>query len=189
MISRVISSSRPGPHGWVWRARYTHGSVKSGRFEVHGLDPDAEVPVYFLDPNHQARCDGRSLGQVGGRRTGHRPAPALRHGQGAARSTPAASRSRVSGSDLISMVVTPGPTLSERTGGSASDWLTMATLAGIDPINYADGPVSDAQGRIAFPALIPGATYRLTTATVRRELRSARNSPSSPARRSTWAIS
>ena len=36
-------------------------------------------------------------------------------------------------------------------------------MAGIDPINYADGLVSDALGRIAFPALIPGATYRLST--------------------------
>ncbi len=34
-------------------------------------------------------------------------------------------------------------------------------LAGIDPINYGNGPVSDAQGQIAFPALVPGATYRV----------------------------
>jgi hypothetical protein len=31
----------------------------------------------------------------------------------------------------------------------------------IDPINYADGPVSDSQGRVVFPALIPGATYQI----------------------------
>jgi hypothetical protein len=35
-------------------------------------------------------------------------------------------------------------------------------LAVIDTINYADGPVSDALGRIDFPALIPGAPYRLS---------------------------
>ncbi len=31
----------------------------------------------------------------------------------------------------------------------------------IDSINYRKEPVSDAQGRIVFPALIPGVTYRL----------------------------
>ena len=27
--------------------------MKSGRFEIHGLDPGVEVPVYFLDPHHK----------------------------------------------------------------------------------------------------------------------------------------
>ena len=29
------------------------GDVRDGRFELHGLDPDAEVPVYFLDSRHE----------------------------------------------------------------------------------------------------------------------------------------
>ena len=33
-------------------------------------------------------------------------------------------------------------------------------MSGIDSVNYADGPMSDASGKIAFPALVPGATYR-----------------------------
>jgi hypothetical protein len=37
-----------------------------------------------------------------------------------------------------------------------------ASLRAIDSINYADGPMSDALGRIAFPALIPEAPYHLS---------------------------
>ena len=51
----MVSLACPFPSGsaWLlWRARY-HGRVKSGRFEVHGLDPGVEVPVYFLDPHHK----------------------------------------------------------------------------------------------------------------------------------------
>ena len=69
MISRVCLPASTS--AWLsWRAHY-HGSVNGGRFEIHGLDPDAAVPVYFLDPHHQARRNSRFHGQVGGGRTGH----------------------------------------------------------------------------------------------------------------------
>jgi hypothetical protein len=32
-----------------WTGRY-HGIVRDGHFDLHGLDSDTEVPVYFLDP-------------------------------------------------------------------------------------------------------------------------------------------
>ena len=38
-----------------------------------------------------------------------------------------------------------------------------ASLASIDSINDADGPVSDTLGRITFSALIPGAPYHFST--------------------------
>jgi len=34
-------------------------------------------------------------------------------------------------------------------------------LSSIDPIHYGDRPVSDALGRLLFPVLIAGATYRI----------------------------
>ena len=41
-----------------------YGTVRNGRFQVHGLDPDIEVPVYFLEPKHElgatAHLSGKS---------------------------------------------------------------------------------------------------------------------------------
>ena len=46
MLSRIILNSSSFDIG----LGTDHGRVHDGRFALHGLDPDAEVPVYFLDP-------------------------------------------------------------------------------------------------------------------------------------------
>jgi RNA polymerase sigma factor (sigma-70 family) len=150
MISRLCLL--PSTSAWLsWRASY-HGSVKSGRFEVHGLDPDAEVPVYFLDPTHKLgatadfSCKSAASGSVTVRL---QPCGAAKARIVDASGKPIAG---YRGSRLISMVVAP-PYLFRH---------QEATLATVDSINYADGPVSDALGWITFPALIPGAPYRLS---------------------------
>jgi hypothetical protein len=150
MISRLCLF--PSTSAWLsWRASY-HGSVKSGRFEVHGLDPDGEVPVYFLDPTHKlgATADFSGKSAAGGSVTVRlQPCGAATLRLVDASGKPVAGHR---GSHLISMVVTP-PYLFRH---------QEATMAVIDPTNYADGPVSDALGRIALPALIPEAPYHLS---------------------------
>jgi hypothetical protein len=66
---------------------------------------------------------------------------------------------------MTSMVVTPGayPTNKARKDGVLL--ADQGRLRAVDPINYRKDPVSDAQGRITFPALIPGATYRIVDRT------------------------
>ena len=110
MISRVFLA--PSPSAWLfWRAQH-HGSVKSGRFEVHGLDPDAEVPVYFLDPHHKlgATADFSGKSAAGGPVT-VRLQPC---GTAKARLVDASGKpiAGYRGSGLISMVVTPALPLS-----------------------------------------------------------------------------
>ena len=81
MISRVMLG--PGGIRKGWRGDQ-HGNARNGRFEIHGLDPDAAVPVYFLEPNRKLGATAYFSGQVGIRRPGDRPARAVCRGQGKA---------------------------------------------------------------------------------------------------------
>jgi protocatechuate 3,4-dioxygenase beta subunit len=158
MISRMFLPV--SPTAWLrWSGRY-HGSVKSGQFEVHGLDPDAEVPVYFLDPHHQLGATANLSGKSPAR--GPVTIRLQPCGTAKARLVDASGKPLAGyrGSSLIAMVVTPGPYPVGQQENETRLTADVATLAGVDSINYADGPISDALGRIAFPALIPGATYR-----------------------------
>ena len=168
IFSRIILDPRPG-RARSWNGRH-HGKVHDGRFEVHGLDPDAEVPVYFLDPKQQAGRRRQPLGQVGGRRAGHRPARALRRRQGEGRR----SRRQAGRRDVYlvtdrhawsSPPVRPAvprkarrPPL--RRGGD---------LTSVDPVNYEKELVCDAEGRHHASRLDPGATYRFIDYTAGRE--------------------
>jgi hypothetical protein len=158
MISRVFL--KPLSSAWLfWLGRH-HGSVKSGRFEVHGLDPDAEVPIYFLDPHHKLGATVNFSGKSAA--AGPVTVRLQPCGTAKARLIDASGKpiSAYRGPGLISMVVTPGPSVSRQLENEARLAADGAPLVGIDSINYADGPVSDALGRIVFPALVPGATYR-----------------------------
>jgi hypothetical protein len=153
MISRVCLF--PSAAAWLsWRAHH-HGSVRSGRFELHGLDPNTETPVYFLDPVHKLGAAASFSGKpapAGSATVRLQPCGTARARLVDTGGKPIAGYGGSRGSRLVSMVVT-APHLFRH---------QESTLAVIDNINYGDGPVSDAQGRIAFPALIPGAPYRIS---------------------------
>ena len=145
MISRVILRPSAGFYLY-WSARH-YGSVTSGRFKIHGLDPDAKVPVYFLDPHHRLGATVNLSGKSAV------PGPLTVQlgpcGTAKARLVDATGKpiAGYRASALIMMVVSPGVFRAADT----------AAIYGIDPINYAQSPVSDAQGRVTFPALVPGA--------------------------------
>jgi RNA polymerase sigma factor (sigma-70 family) len=161
VISRVIL--QPTWIAWFsWRSYY-HGAVRDGHFTVHGLADDTEVPVYFLDTQHglgaTARLTGRSgangpltvrLEPLGSARArlvdpAGRPVPHSRYGAASA-----------------TLVVTPGPSRDSQDKGDqdrlAADEDILPRIA---PIHYKKGPVSDDQGWLTIPGLIPGATYRI----------------------------
>jgi len=170
MFSRIILDPSLG----VWRGwtGNQHATVRNGRFEVHGLDPDTDTPVYFLEPK-------RKLGtavNLSGKSAASGPITVRLEPCGAAKARlvdpggkPVMARS-ITGTVIIrvTMVVTPGP-LSSRAGDKPA--LLVAdddSLERVDPSNYASEPVSDASGRITLPVLIPGATYRFIDYTTAR---------------------
>jgi hypothetical protein len=156
MISRLFLPPSPGPYRF-WR--FNHGGrVRDGRFEVHGLDPDAEVPIHFFEPKGGLGATTMFSGKSGA----DGPLTVRLEPCGSARARlvdrdgkPVAG---FPGRRLLSIVVTPGAPLPRRdlSGPPAAD---EAAFAAIDPTHYENGPVSDADGRIVLPALIPGATY------------------------------
>jgi hypothetical protein len=161
---RVYSRAVLGPTAasadrmW-WPA--TFEVARRGDFEVHGLDPDTEIPVHFLQPESKLGATARISGKMAAQ------------GPVTVRLEPCGTAmARLVGPDgqpvtgqprglSVTMAITPGPPTGAaplRTGGLAAD---EAALSRIDPVNHANPLVADVQGRITLPALIPGATYRI----------------------------
>ena len=92
IISRIILESETRAGGGAGTAAIM-ATCASGRFEIHGLDPETEIPVYFLDPKRKlggvVNLSGKSAAR---RRSPSGSSPAAPPGRGW--SIPTASRSR-----------------------------------------------------------------------------------------------
>ncbi len=168
-FSRVIL--QPTWISWLfWTAFYRGDPVRDGSFAVHGLPDDAEVPVYFLDAKHNlggiAMLSGRSAAD-GAVTVRLQPCGAARARLVDPAGKPVSGSRDDYGSHMTVMVVTPGPILGSQ---DPADKDRLAAdqdfVARCDPIHYPKGLVSDAQGQLDLPALIPGATYRIYDATI-----------------------
>jgi hypothetical protein len=166
MISR-IHLDRRFPAFRPWSGDY-HGTARNGQFELHGLDPDSELPVSFLEPKRKL---GATVG-FSGKSAGAEPI--------VVKLEPCATATaRLVGPDgkplssftpraPILMVVTPGEFSAIKAQKDGTLLADQGILSDIDPINYQKDPVSAADGRIVFPALSPGATYRIIDRTAGR---------------------
>ncbi len=148
---------------WFAEAR---GSVHDGRFALHGLDPEATVPVYFLDP-HGKRG---TTTHVSGKSSEKGPVTVRLETCGAAKVRLVDSMGRpVTHFRLraysIVMVVTPGAAFAPAKRNPEQLFADEDILSRIDPVNFGKPIESDAEGRIMLPVLIPGATYRFVDRT------------------------
>ncbi len=165
--AQVLSRLLPQPQSMPWRIYWGgyHGDVRDGRCELHGLAPDVEVPVFFFEPKSKLGATAFfSVKAAAGSPIAVRLEPC---GTAIGRLVDPMGKPLVGRRDpyLISMVVTPGPDRFNRAAAEQGQLSADADyLSRIDPADYAD-LVSDGQGRITFPALIPGATYRVVDRT------------------------
>jgi hypothetical protein len=159
VFSRVLCLPQPVPWRYFW-GDY-HGDVRNGRCELHGLAPNVEVPVYFLDSKQQLGATIQfsvKAGESGPIKVRLEPC-----GKATARLVDPKGKPLVAYRDpyMIKMVVTPGgdrsaPAMPDNNQLSAdADYLSR-----IDPERYTN-LASDALGRITLPALIPGAIFRI----------------------------
>ena len=151
-----------------WTGGY-HGKLSNGRFAIHGLAADAEVPVYFLEPERKlgAAVNLSVKSAAGGPVTVRlEPCGSARGSLVDSDGNPIARPVR---ERRITMVVTAGPAGNNFPNPNDKTSLPSADeydLTIIDPINYEKEQAPDAAGRITLPVLIPGATYRFVDSTM-----------------------
>jgi RNA polymerase sigma factor (sigma-70 family) len=130
-----------------------------GRFALPGFDPEKAAPAYFLDAEHEWGAAVELSGKQAGEELTIRLQPCGR------------ARARFVGPDgkpvaglnvllYFHLLMTPGmpESRSQRHEQLEADWVQLQI---IDDKHYADGPLTDADGRVILPDLIPGAPYRI----------------------------
>jgi hypothetical protein len=147
------------PHIPFWR----YGAImeaRDGRFELRGCDPDKTYPVYFLDAEHGWGATVALSGkQAAGEPVTVRLGPC---GKAGVRFLDAQGEPIGNATPHLELVVTPGPSpysneaLQKGVLASDGDF-----VANIDRLHYY-GLRTNAGGRCTLPALIPGATYRIS---------------------------
>ena len=163
----------------VWSGNQ-HGTARNGQFELHGLDPGSDIPVSFFEPTRKLGATIRFSGKL----AGGEPVVVTLKPCGTAAARLVASDGKPLGrftQPAPLMVVTPGAVSSIEARKNGTVLADQEMIRAIDPINYGARLTSDANGRITFPALIPGAMYRITDRTTVR-------SPNGPQLRKEFTV-
>ncbi len=143
------------PH---WRGDYQI-AVRDGRFELHGLAPDAETRIYVLDPEHEWGASVELSGKQAGEEV---PVHLQPCGRAQARFVGPDGMPIAKHHPRFEFVATLGPSRYSRTKQHQAELAADAEfIANVDRKHYWNGPITSADGRVTLPDLIPGATYRI----------------------------
>lgn len=128
--------------------------VSDGKFEIAGLAKDTPYPTYFIDIHNR-------LGAIKILKAGDTPTVVLKPcGQAVATIVNPDGQPAVTCNPYITIVTKPGYAMN---ASRPKEFRADETiLSNIDRVNYYSfTPPVDDTGQITFPALIPGATYRI----------------------------
>jgi hypothetical protein len=156
----ILSRHFLGANEDTWNGGNVH--VRSGQFELHGLDPDASVPFYFLDPKNEL---GATV-DLSGKSAENGPLVVRLQacGRAVARYVTPAGKPKVKYDPGLQILVSPGPFRGDDKRNRREVSSDQDFVANFDREHYWDKPLTDEDGRCTFPALIPGATYRIPLA-------------------------
>ena len=157
--AEIITRLSIWPLSISWRGDFTI-PVRDGAFELHGLDPDSTVPCYFLDAKNQLGATLEASAKLAAAPLTVRLQPC-----GAAKARfvdPEGQPVKGRGLSNFSIVATPGPSeMSQAPADRDALAADEELMANVDRLHYWHATGSDAEGRVTFPVLIPGALYRL----------------------------
>jgi beta-lactamase regulating signal transducer with metallopeptidase domain len=137
-------------------------ATRGGRFELHGCDPDSSAPVFFLDAKRQ----WGAVVELAGKQTGQDLEVKLKPcGSATVRLVDDQGKPLRAGRRAAHLVIvlTPGASFADLTPSMDKQSPLMADaihVANLDREHYNELK-TDPEGRMAFPTLIPGATYRV----------------------------
>ena len=141
-----------------WRGDY-QVPIRDGRFEVHGLAPEAFTRIFILDAEHRWGASVEISGKQAGEDLTIRLQPC---GQAKARFVGPNGKPVAKHQPHFEFVATPGPSQYDRSKKARTELSAEAEyVANIDRKNYWNGPLADAEGRVTLLNLIPGALYRI----------------------------
>jgi hypothetical protein len=142
-----------------WRGGSTI-PARDGRFELHGLNPEKVIQVAFLDADHELGLAIDLSGTHAGQEMTIQLQPC-----GSARARFVGHDGKpVAGFDpFLEILVTPGPSFDTRDPQEQAMLAADVTsVRSVDRKHYTGDSRTDTDGRVMFPALIPGAMYRIS---------------------------
>jgi beta-lactamase regulating signal transducer with metallopeptidase domain/5-hydroxyisourate hydrolase-like protein (transthyretin family) len=151
----LISQLNIWPTDLEWRGDASK-QVTGGRFELTGMKPQQECTVYFLDAKRRLGAKANLVAD------GTSPIIVLKPcGRAAARFVDEEGQPRQDIRPTIHMVVTPGPHKLDREAADRGELAADSDfVVNIDRANYLPAHATDRDGRLVYPALIPGAAYQ-----------------------------